>query len=350
MKKINLISKSLEELLNYAQNLYQHLNNQGKKVFFDLEKIYNEQKIEVPDSKIINFPIKETITNSTISFFDKNLLSYDKSNKKFKTALNSIIADNFDYKISLSQTPFKSNNIEILTSSEKNKNIPPFFSDQIENIFSALIHNGGKNNSNLPQVQLNEYDKIIKIVDDNFSNTIFQKKRLRKKIKKLKNSRSAHDRKLKSNYIMSLIESSSEFKNAEYVFIYWAMDDEVDTRDFIIKWNKDKKFILPTVNGDDLILKLFENTDNLNAGESYGILEPVGGEFTEMEKIDLAIIPGVAFDNNNNRLGRGKGYYDKTLKKLQKTAALTGICFDFQLVSKVPTEAHDIQLDNIIYG
>ncbi|MCG8410617.1 MAG: 5-formyltetrahydrofolate cyclo-ligase, partial [Bacteroidales bacterium] len=93
-------------------------------------------------------------------------------------------------------------------------------------------------------------------------------------------------------------------------------------------------------------LKKFESLNDLQKGEQFGINEPVGENYDSPEKIDLIIIPGVAFDSENNRLGRGKAYYDKLLK--QTKAFKLGICFDFQMVDKVPTDKYDIKMDRVV--
>ena len=177
-----------------------------------------------------------------------------------------------------------------------------------------------------------------------------KKKSLRKKIRKVKRSLSSADRDDHSAKIMSKLESMNEFKAAGTIFIYWAMDDEVDTREFIVKWHKEKIFVLPTIDGDNLILKKFTGTDSLIDGDLYAIPEPKGESFEALNDIDLAIIPGVAFDKQNNRMGRGKAYYDKILKQVKGNAFVVGICYDFQIVNAVPMEEHDITMNKVIHS
>lgn len=62
----------------------------------------------------------------------------------------------------------------------------------------------------------------------------------------------------------------------------------------------------------------------------------------------MVIVPGIAFDLNNNRLGRGKAYYDKFLEKINTVKI--GLCFDFQIVDKVPIESTDIKMDLVLFG
>jgi len=176
------------------------------------------------------------------------------------------------------------------------------------------------------------------------------KKALRREIKALKKEISPRERHIRSEMIMKKVENHPAFASARTVFIFWSMDDEVDTRDLIKKWADRKRFILPAVNGNELHLKEFTGIQKLVSGATYEIPEPEGKPFIDYDDIDLAIIPGVAFDRDNNRLGRGKAYYDKTLHRLKGKAELIGICYDFQLVDKVPTEPHDVKLDGVICG
>ncbi|HAQ62762.1 TPA: 5-formyltetrahydrofolate cyclo-ligase [Candidatus Delongbacteria bacterium] len=176
------------------------------------------------------------------------------------------------------------------------------------------------------------------------------KKALRKKIKLLKSEMGESDKKTRAEAVMKKLECSSEFKNAKTIFIYWAMDDEIDTKYFILKWAERKKFILPAINGDELHLKEFTGVHKLKNGDLYSIPEPDGTPFHDLGSIDLAIVPGIAFDRHNNRMGRGKAYYDKILSKLKGTSHLIGICYDFQMVENVPVEPHDIKMDGVIYG
>jgi len=75
--------------------------------------------------------------------------------------------------------------------------------------------------------------------------------------------------------------------------------------------------------------------------------EPSGELFTDFDRITLAIIPGMAFDHQGNRLGRGKGYYDRLLPQLSHAYKL-GLCFPFQLLTEeIPHEPHDCRMDEV---
>lgn len=175
-----------------------------------------------------------------------------------------------------------------------------------------------------------------------------EKKQIRKLIREEKRKYSLDQKILKSVNIIKQLESLDVFKTSSVVMAYWSMDDEVFTHEFILKHYTQKEIILPVVKGDVLELRKFIGANNLKQGASYGIAEPEGEEFKNIESIDLIIVPGVAFDVNNNRLGRGKAYYDKLLK--YTSAYKVGICFDFQLLDSVPTDKFDIGMNKVIYG
>ena len=104
--------------------------------------------------------------------------------------------------------------------------------------------------------------------------------------------------------------------------------------------------LLPCVRGEELDIRYFEGKDKLCPGEGFAIPEPVGALFEDLAQIDLILVPGVAFDASGNRLGRGKGYYDKILR--QTDAYKLGVCFAFQLLEQIPTEPHDVKMDRVV--
>lgn len=127
--------------------------------------------------------------------------------------------------------------------------------------------------------------------------------------------------------------------------MYYSLKDEVQTHDFIDNWSNQKIILLPVVIKDDIELRLYTGKEHLAEG-AFHIGEPIGEAYTSYDSIDLVIVPGVAFDENGNRLGRGKGYYDRLLPHIKATKI--GICFPFQLLKKIPTEPFDKKMDKII--
>ena len=174
-----------------------------------------------------------------------------------------------------------------------------------------------------------------------------RKKELRKYIASL-TTRHKDSGMLKSQSakVLAALEAHPAFRAANTILLYHSLKDEVDTHEFIRKWSKEKRILLPVVVGDDLELRIYSGPEDMATG-SYGIEEPTGEVFTDLAAIDFIAVPGVAFDSKGNRLGRGKGYYDRLLPRVP-TAFKAGICFPFQLVEEVPAESHDIRMDIII--
>ncbi|MBQ4162847.1 MAG: 5-formyltetrahydrofolate cyclo-ligase [Parabacteroides sp.] len=145
---------------------------------------------------------------------------------------------------------------------------------------------------------------------------------------------------------MGRLEETELFRQASCIALYHALPGEVQTADFIEKWHKQKRLLLPIVKGNDLQLLLYTGKESVKTG-AFGIWEPTEEcEVVPEEEIDLVIVPGVAFDRQHNRLGRGKGFYDRLLSTL--SAPKIGICYDFQLKELIPIEPFDKKMDLIL--
>ncbi len=145
---------------------------------------------------------------------------------------------------------------------------------------------------------------------------------------------------------MGRLEETELFRQASCIALYHALPGEVQTADFIEKWHKQKRLLLPIVKGNDLQLLLYAGKESVKTG-AFGIWEPTEEcEVVPEEEIDLVIVPGVAFDRQHNRLGRGKGFYDRLLSTL--SAPKIGICYDFQLKELIPIEPFDKKMDLIL--
>jgi len=180
----------------------------------------------------------------------------------------------------------------------------------------------------------------------NQEDIIAQKKNVRREIKELKRSLSDEKIILDSGKIFSQVESLHEFKTSKIVLAYWSLPDEVSTHNFVLKWATKKKMVLPIVVGETLELRGFNGLNGLVTSNSFGIQEPQAGELINPLDIDFAIIPGIAFDAKGNRLGRGKGFYDRILK--QTSAYRVAVGFDFQILEKIPVSSFDVPVDIVI--
>ena len=137
-----------------------------------------------------------------------------------------------------------------------------------------------------------------------------EKKELRAHIKTLKKQHTKEQLLEQSEQILAKLEQHPDFAKAETVMLYSALPDEVQTQAFLEKWHLKKKIILPTVVGDDIIPVEYGKDTAFAVGD-FNILEPQNEPYSG--GFDLIIVPGVAFDCKGNRLGRGRGYYDRFL-------------------------------------
>lgn len=172
------------------------------------------------------------------------------------------------------------------------------------------------------------------------------KKEIRKIVKKLKGDLDQEQYFSKSRSIMEQIEALPEFVQSGTIMMYWSIPGEVFTHTSIQNWASAKRIILPSVDGETMNLKEYTGEKNLISGDLYQIPEPDGALFTDYNSIELIIVPGIAFDRQNNRMGRGKAYYDRFLQTL--STVKVGICFDFQIFNHIPVDEHDVAMDKII--
>lgn len=176
---------------------------------------------------------------------------------------------------------------------------------------------------------------------------IMTKQEIRQEIRRRKAACSQEERALLSCEVIAKLTASPFWQQAQVVLLYHSLPDEVFTHDLIRQaCSEGKCVLLPVVVGDDLELHEYQGEASLKEG-AFCIQEPTGGLFTNYQAIDLAVIPGVAFTADGQRLGRGRGYYDRLLSRLPDVRKV-GICWPFQLISSLPAEPHDLPMDAII--
>lgn len=173
------------------------------------------------------------------------------------------------------------------------------------------------------------------------------KKQTRRYISVLKEQMSAEERKLEEDAVWARIENLDAFIRAESVLLYCSLPDELSTSDFIARWQGAKRIILPLVSGNSLLLKE-HIPGRMHSGYKF-IPEP-DEDLPDVPagEMDFAVIPGVAFDANGYRLGRGKGFYDRLLPSL--SCPCYGVGYSCQMVPDLPRDSWDIRLDGVICG
>ncbi|MCQ2249723.1 MAG: 5-formyltetrahydrofolate cyclo-ligase [Bacteroidales bacterium] len=172
------------------------------------------------------------------------------------------------------------------------------------------------------------------------------KNELRSYVRNMKKQHQPGELAAMSAAICGSISHDGRYQGADTLLLYHPLPDEVDVRPLIDEaYQLGKKVLLPVVVGDDLELRIYR-PDAMAEG-AFGIQEPTGELFADYDDIRLAIIPGMGFDAQNHRLGRGKGYYDRLLPRL-RNAVRMGVCFGFQYLDQVPSEPHDVLMDIVI--
>ena len=179
------------------------------------------------------------------------------------------------------------------------------------------------------------------------------KNKLRKSIKALKAEYSDAELAALSQSIVGKVLADADVRNAQTIAAYYSLPDEVCTHQLLDKLiAMGKTVLLPAIVGDEIELRQY-TPNSLHPG-AYGIPEPViqpfslpTGEGQGGATTDVILVPGMAFDLQGNRLGRGKGYYDRLLQAMPNTIKI-GICFPFQLLPAIPTTPHDIKMTKVI--
>lgn len=177
------------------------------------------------------------------------------------------------------------------------------------------------------------------------------KYQIRQEILRIRNSLSETEIVSNSNIISNKVISTKEFKKAQSIGTYYPIRSEVKTFEIIKYSLATKKTIgLPRIIDSNRIafFKIMENSFEdikLTKGK-YGILENLISD-SILEEMDLLIIPGIAFDLQGNRIGYGKGYYDRFLST-RKVSYIMGLAFENQIIKKIPTTENDIPVDVLV--
>ncbi len=177
-----------------------------------------------------------------------------------------------------------------------------------------------------------------------------QKKQIRKAIKARKSLLTDEDKLLASENVYTKLISDDRFNQCKIIVAYWSLDDEVPTHEIVEKLSKDRPVYLPVIVGESLEFRRFTGRENMHTESSFGIGEPTSEETLADNADEVAIlVPGVAFTAKGERLGRGRGFYDRVFQK-QPKAYKIGIAFTCQILETLPTEPHDVLMDTVVWG
>ena len=142
-----------------------------------------------------------------------------------------------------------------------------------------------------------------------------------------------------------LLEKTAAFMLSEHILLYHSLPDELSTREFIERWADRKHFYLPRVNGVNLDVLPYQRS-RMHLG-AFNIEEPDGDVLNDLSGIDMVIVPAVAYDRHGNRVGRGKGYYDRFFADIGRAERI-GIAYGIQYIGGVKLDGFDVPMDTII--
>lgn len=173
---------------------------------------------------------------------------------------------------------------------------------------------------------------------------------LRAQVRETLKKISASERAAASLEICKRLEQQELWRKAHSILFYAPLSDEPDIwRLLVDSLAADKTVLLPRFErerGHYVACQIKDATRDIATGQ-FGVREPAASCVTiTLKSLDLILVPGIAFDLDGHRLGRGKGFYDRLLAVLEGPTC--GVAFDQQIVPRIPVEPHDVHLNCIL--
>ncbi len=174
------------------------------------------------------------------------------------------------------------------------------------------------------------------------------KKEIRIQMRRENRAVTAEERRRLSDEIFAHVESLPAFRKARCVAVFCSLDDEPSTREALKRWHEQGIHIaVPRVEGDTM--RFFDYDLAKMVAGAFGIEEPgENASLCDVRELDFIVVPGVAFTLAGDRMGRGRGYYDRYLSQAGFRATKVGICYPHQIVATLPTEEHDVRMDFVV--
>lgn len=176
---------------------------------------------------------------------------------------------------------------------------------------------------------------------------------LRKRLLRETGSYNLEELRQRSENVARNLQGLPLYKGADCVMFYYPLKREVNLLGTIREALKQKRVCFPVIDlekGDLIPYEVKDLAKDFVKGP-LEIMQPdtERAREVELQDIDVVIVPGLAFDRKKNRLGRGKGFYDRFLRKLDKKTGRVGVAFDFQLIPSIPTHPpRDEKVDLVV--
>lgn len=178
------------------------------------------------------------------------------------------------------------------------------------------------------------------------------KREMRKQVKLSLDGLSEAERNVLNRKVQERFFQLTVVKEARTVMIYYGIGSEIDTVPLIEGLLAEgKKVGLPICRGDlNLDIGQIRSLNQVKERQfkHFTLMEPWNTPLLDPAVLDLAVIPGVAFDQKGNRLGHGAGYYDRFLSRIPQTVYKLGLAYDLQVRDRVPVATHDRSLDGLL--
>ncbi len=148
-----------------------------------------------------------------------------------------------------------------------------------------------------------------------------------------------------------LLADQPEFRESEIVMVFLSLAGEINTAQLVLRaWQEGKRVLAPRVSWEQrrmIPLEIRSLTEDIEETQ-WSLRQPVQGDPVPVAMIDLVIVPGIGFDLQGSRLGRGRGFYDRFLANPDFAGITCALAFEEQVVEKIPTDVHDIQVDMVV--
>ena len=175
------------------------------------------------------------------------------------------------------------------------------------------------------------------------------KSELRSHIRTLKRAMSEESITLKSDFLAHAFFDTSFYRDAKTIYGYVNYNQEVRTKPILEQALRDgKQIALAKCYGDDMRFIQVSDLNTLSKSKS-GVPEPIADEPEGDDETALVLMPGLAFDPQGHRCGYGGGFYDKFLAAEPDHPTLA-LCYEFQMLPHLETEAHDIPVDYVLWA
>ena len=177
------------------------------------------------------------------------------------------------------------------------------------------------------------------------------KKELRTRLKANLAALSPDEVRQRSRQACNSLVAQPEFERSETVMVFLSLPMEINTTLLVLRaWQEGKRVLAPRVSWEQrrmMPVEIRSLTEDIEETQ-WSLRQPLQGDPVPLSMIDLVVVPGLGFDRAGNRLGRGRGFYDRFLAHSEFTGSTCAIAFEEQVVEAIPADLHDIRVDMLI--